>query len=536
MKRNSLCYGDCWEVMQSWPDACVDLIYLDPPFNSNANYNILFGNQKTKTGKVRRKDLAQITAFTDTWEWSVKTDKRIKEIKRAHAHRARNAVIALDLLYKGGSGMLAYLVYMADRINEMHRILKDTGSIYLHCDPTASHYLKIILDDVFGVENFRNEVIWKRKQDVHNLATKHMGKQHDVILWYAKSERTKYHKQFTGYSEDYLSTAYKHEDKRGRYRTLPCTNESGGNKPYTFHGMTRAWRFTKANMQKMFDDDWLVQTAPTSPFRYKKYLDGALGVPVQDMWMDIKAVRGGRENLGYPTQKPLALLERIIKASSDQGDLVLDPFCGCGTTIEAAMNLKRDFIGIDISMYALDVIQKERMKNVKFTIEGVPVSLRAAQDMARNRPFAFEKWAIHRIPGFVSNNKQTGDGGVDGWAGLLHTPQDEEGICIAQVKGGSPNVDSLKALLSQINGGYASVGVFITMEKWNTPTVKRCIADAGTLTEGADEYNRLVMWSIAEHFAGIKPDLPALANPRTGEPLHKDLMVSEPADLLRQYG
>ncbi len=531
MKRNTLCYGDCLEVMREWPDACVDLIYLDPPFNSNANYNILFGNQQITAAEVTsHNDLAQITAFTDTWEWSEKTAERIREIRRSHAHRARKAVMALDSFYENGTGMLAYLVYMADRINEMHRILKDTGGIYLHCDPTASHYLKMILDDVFGARNFRNEIVWKRKQEVHNLATRRMGGAHDVILWYAKSNGAGYNRQFTDYSEDYINTAYRHEDERGRYTTFPCTNEAGGNRPYEFRGITRAWRYTKENMQQMFDDGLLFQPTPESPFRYKKYLHDALGVPIEDIWTDINAVRG-RESLGYPTQKPLALLERIIKASSAEGDVVLDPFCGCGTTVEAAMNLKRDFVGIDISMYALDVIQKERLKNVKFAIEGVPTDIRAAKYMARNRPLAFEKWAVHRIPGFVSNNKQIGDGGIDGWAGLLFPPDNENGICIAQVKGGTPNVESIRAFASQLSGGYASIGVFITMQKWNTPTVRKCIAGAGKLKQGASEYNRLVMWSIDEYFAGIKPVLPPLAHPRTGKPLQEDLMVSEQTNL-----
>ena len=528
MQPNTLYYGDCWDVMTLWPDACVNLIYLDPPFNSDANYNILFGRKKGKYSQVtKRKDLAQMTAFSDTWEWSEKTAERIAQIKKSVGHKARNSVMALDRFFKDGNGMLAYLIYMADRINEMHRILKDDGSIYLHCDPTASHYLKMIMDDVFGAQNFRNEIVWIRKQDTHNLASKHAGKVHDVIFWYAKSSDTKYNKQFVDYSEDYINTAYKHEDKRGRYRTLPCTNETGGNKPYKFRGITRAWRFKKTRMQQMFDDDWLVQSTPTSPFQYKKYLDGADGVPIQDVWADIKAVRGKNESLGYPTQKPLALLDRIIKASSDKGDVVLDPFCGCGTTIEAAMKLKRKFIGIDISFYALEVIQKERMKNAKFVVKGVPFDLDAAKDMATKHPFVFEKWAVHLVPGFLSNTKQTGDGGVDGRAGLFYPPQGEEGMCYVQVKGGTANVNDLKALLSQISGGYASVGLFITMEKWDTPTVKKCIADAGKLQHGATSYNRLVMWSIEEYFASDKkmPNLPPLAHPITGNPLQEDLLM-----------
>jgi len=207
---------------------------------------------------------------------------------------------------------------------------------------------------------------------------------------------------------------------------------------------------------------------------------------------------------------------------------VVDPFCGCGTTVDAAMQLKRDFIGIDISMYALHVIQHVRLKDTKFIIEGTPFDFSAARDMARKRPFAFEKWAIHRIPGFVSNNKQTGDGGVDGWAALLHPPvrddgECEDGVCIAQVKGGAPNVNDLKAMLSQLSGGFASLGVFITLEKWDTPSVKKCIAAAGKFQQGAEQYNRLVVWSVEEHFQDIAPKLPARADPRTGGAFQSDI-------------
>ncbi len=469
--------------MSAWPDACVDLIYLDPPFNSNADYNILFGNQNTTAGKVKRKDLAQITAFTDTWEWSAKTGERIKEIKRAHAHRARASIVALDSFYKGGTGMLAYLVYMADRIDVMHRVLKDTGSFYLHCDPAASHYLKMILDDVFGAKNFRNEIIWCY-HGPGSPGMRQFNRKTDTIFWYSKGDTWTFNKE---------EVRIPYKDPKQTLRKAMST--------------TRSFTGDEAEENR----------------RRGK---------VPENWWEIRiAARSKSEYLGYPTQKPLKLLERIIKASSNQGDVVLDPFCGCGTTVEAAMRLRRDFIGIDISMYALDVIQKERLKDVKFTVDGVPADVRTAGLMARNRPFAFEKWAVHLIPGFVSNNKQTGDGGVDGWAGLLHAPEGEDGICVAQVKGGSPNVESLKALLSQIAGGHASVGVFITLKKWDTPTVRKCIANAGKLLQGASEYDRLVMWSVEEYFAGQKPNLPALANPRTGKPLQSDLMISEPSSL-----
>ena len=477
MKPNTLYYGDCLEVMREWPDACVDLIYLDPPFNSNADYNIIYGREKMNGGTVKRKDLAQITAFTDTWEWDEKTAERIAAIRKSHAHRARAAVMALDTFYRGGAGMLTYLVYMADRIDEMHRILKHSGSLYLHCDPTASHYLKMILDAIFGARNFKNEIVWAYRTG--GASKKQFARKHDIILFYGKTPAHAFNPQ------DEKSYTKSKSRKPG------TVNYGGGEAEF-------------------YEDE-----------------DGVYNlVNMRDVWNIPYIGSTDKERLGYPTQKPLALLDRIVKASSNEGDVVLDPFCGCGTTIEAAMNLKRDFAGIDISMYALDVIQKERLRDIKFSIDGVPTDMRSAKHMAKHQPFALERWAVHRIPGFVTNNKQTGDGGVDGWAGLLHPPPDEDGICIAQVKGGKPNVDALRAFAGKIKGGEASAGVFITMQPWDTPTVRQCIAEAGKLQQGASEYNRLVMWSIAEYFAAVKPDLPPLAHPRTGRPLQEDLMVS----------
>ncbi len=520
MKTNTLYYGDCLEVMSKWRDNSVDLIYLDPPFNSNVNYNILFG-----TGRhgIDRNDLAQLTAFVDTWDWDDKAAARIHAIEKAIAHPAHAAIVALHVLHPDGSGMLSYLSYMAERLAEMKRLLKDAGSIYLHCDPTASHYLKMIMDEIFGAKNFRNEIVWLRKHDRHNLATKHMGRAHDVILYYAKSTNTKYNKQFTDYFADYVKTAYRHMDNRGEYRTLPCTNEAGGNAPYEFRGLTRAWRFKKQRMQKMFDDGLLVQATPTSPFQYKKYFSEARGVPIQDLWTDIKAVRGKGENLDYPTQKPLKLLDRIIAASSNEGDVVLDPFCGCGTTVESAHNLNRQWLGIDISTYAIEVIRRERMKDLHIELEGVPKDIEAAMHFAKHKPFDFEKWAVTRIPGFAPNAVQVGGGGVDGRAKIYHAPKDAD-LCIAQVKGGEPKNEALRAFYGIIASGKAAVGIFITLKKWNTPAVKKIIAQAGVLQVGASQFPRLVMYFIEDYFNAVEAKLPPLAHPRTGEPLHDDLL------------
>ena len=240
----------------------------------------------------------------------------------------------------------AFLCFLSVRLLEMHRILKPTGSIYLHCDPTASHYIKTCMDAIFGKENFRNEIVWKRRKDTHNLASYHMGRIHDIIYYYVKSSESMYHIQYTPYDPDYINSHYKYEDLRGKYRLLPCTNEKGGNKPYLFRGIRRAWRFSEQTMNDMDKSDLLVQLTSGGPYYYKKYLSEAKGVPLQDLWSDIAPVRGA-DSTGSPDQKPLALYERIIKASSKEGDLVLDPFCGCATTIIAANNLKRRWIGID---------------------------------------------------------------------------------------------------------------------------------------------------------------------------------------------
>ncbi|MDD9850401.1 MAG: DNA methyltransferase [Gammaproteobacteria bacterium] len=474
---NTLHYGDCLEVMRQWPDGCVDLIYLDPPFNSNANYNILFGKGKVKRmDAVNRDSLAQLIAFEDMWEWSEKTARRIEEIGKAAAHPARDAVLSLNAFYKNGGGMLTYLVYMADRIAEMRRLLKPTGSIYLHCDPVASHYLKMILDGVFGANNFQNEIVWAYRTG--GASKTRFARKHDIIFLYGKGEPRTFNLP--------KEKAY----TRSESRKAGAVNYGGGTAEF-------------------YEDENGVYNL----------------VNMRDVW-DIPYIGStDKERLGYPTQKPLALLERIVSASSNAGDVVLDPFCGCGTTIEAAMNLNRQFIGIDISMYALNVIQKQRLKDARFKIDGIPADMQSARAMAEANPFAFEKWAVHLIPGFVANNKQRGDGGVDGWGCLLHAPENEEGICMAQVKGGAPSADALRAFTSRLAGGNASLGVFITLEKCDTPTARQCIADAGTFKLGANQYSRMLMWSIEEYFAGAMPPLPPLANPVTGKAIQEDIMT-----------
>ena len=463
MEKNTLYYGDCLEVMSKWNDSSVDLIYLDPPFNSKVNYNILFGNQKNGGDK---NDLAQLTAFTDTWEWDGDAVKRVDFINSAIAHPAHRAIRAFSEIYPDGSGMLSYLSYMAERITAMHRLLKDTGSIYLHCDPTASHYLKIIMDEVFGKGNFRNEIVWCYTGP--SRANKFFPRKHDYLLFYTKSNQW----------------VFNADSIRVPYVKRETGNTSGIFKKA--HTLSRKGEIPET---------WWTQFSPVGRIK--------------------------EERLGYPTQKPLALLKRIVMASSNEGDVVLDPFCGCGTTIEAAHLLKRDWIGIDISAYAIEVVRRDRMKNLRIDLDGVPKDLKGALNFAKQNPFDFEKWAVTRIPGFAPNAVQRGDGGIDGRA-LIYGAEKEKKLCVAQVKSGKPNIDSLKAFFGMVVSGKVAIGVFITLEKWDTPTVRKCIAEAGTLQIGATKYNRLIMYTIDEYFHGIEPKLPTLAHPRTGQRFQHD--------------
>ncbi len=476
MKTNTLYAGDCLDRMSEWADACVDLIYLDPPFNSKVNYNILFGKGKDKS---RKDDLAQMVAFEDTWQWDADAEERVHNISKAIDHPAHYAIKGFDVLFRGGSGMFAYLSYMAERLSEMRRILKPTGSIYLHCDPTASHYLKVIMDEVFGAHNFRNEIIWSYRTG--GSSKKHFSRKHDIILFY------------------------------------------GDRKKHTFN-LLKEKAYTKSETRKAGIVNYGGGTAEFFEDKYGVYNL----VNMRDVWEISYVGSTHTERLGYPTQKPIKLLERIVTASSNENDVVLDPFCGCGTTIEAAHNLKRNWVGIDISYYAIEVIRRERMKDIAtINLQGVPTDINAAAYFSDKDPFEFEKWAVSRIHGFAPNTVQRGDGGIDGRA-LIWNGEKGRDLCIAQVKRGKPSVDALRAFYGKIATGEAAIGLFITLYKQNqTPTIKKLIAQSGYVEIGGKKFNRLVMWSIEELFHDIEPKLPHFAHPRTGAPLQEDLVSKQ---------
>ena len=360
-QNRTLFKGENLDFLRGMNSQTVDLIATDPPFNKGKDFH------------ATPESLAAGARFQDRWRWQedVQPDW-VDAIKDDHprVYSLINHVVGgIDNAPKtrkrlgGREDLAAFLCFMGIRLIEMRRILKDTGSLYLHCDPTASHYLKALMDAIFGDKCFRNEIMWLRKQgEKHNLARKRMPSAHDVILYYVKSAAAQYSPQYTPYSDDYIKKNYKHKDERGVYSTFPCTNDAGGNRPYEFRGITRAWRFKPETMQEMYDAGLLVQARPTSPFRYKKYLDKDAGVKVDDCWLDVPQVRSKPENTGYPTQKPLALYERIIKASSNEGDIVLDPFCGCATTPIAAERLGRRWVGMDLWDGAYDIV-RQRMED-----------------------------------------------------------------------------------------------------------------------------------------------------------------------------
>ncbi len=351
--QNQLYCGDNLDVLRRCiPAQSVDLVYLDPPFNSRQEYSILFAEKDGS--KVR----SQIRAFADTWEWDTEAEKAFQETIDAGG-RVAQAMIAFRTFLDAGD-MLAYLAMMAPRLIELKRVLRETGSIYLHCDPTASHYLKILMDAIFGPTGFRNEIVWRRSHP-KGLAFTRFARNHDVILAYAKGARPRWNALHTPHRAATVDEQYHLRDEEGRAYQLTSLLNPNPNRPnltYEFRGVTKVWRWTKERMLAEYEKGRIVVPKGGKGIpRYKRYLDEQEGVPLSDFWDDVE-ISSGAEKLGYPTQKPEALLERIVRASSNEGDVVLDPFCGCGTTVQVAERLSRRWIGIDTTHLAISLVQK----------------------------------------------------------------------------------------------------------------------------------------------------------------------------------
>lgn len=505
MADNVLYYGDNLDVLRRYvKDGSVDLIYLDPPFKSDQDYNVLF---REHTG-VR--SAAQIKAFEDTWQWDRAAAAAYHEIVEHGPERVSKAMQAFRTML-GDSDMLAYLSMMAPRLVELRRVLKPTGSIYLHCDPTASHYLKMLMDAVFGPVNFRNEIIWRRS-DPKGHAFSRYPTAHDVLLYFAKADRAVWHTQFKSYDLDYLDSHYSYvEEATGRRYTLSdCTNPNKNrpNLTYDWNGIVKVWRWTNERMQHYHNEGRLVYTRSGMP-RYKRYLDEMPGAAVTTVWDDIPFINSqAREHLGYPTQKPEAILERIIKASSNEGDLVLDPFCGCGTAIAVAQRLHRRWVGIDITHLAISLI-KHRLHSafgdaVSYDLIGEPVSLPDAEALAKQDPYQFQWWALGLVGARPAEQKKGADKGVDG---RLYFHDDESGQTkqiILSVKSGHVSSKDVRDLGHVRSREGADIGVLITLQE-PTPPMRSEAAGAGFYPSPALEsvpFPRLQILTIAELLAG----------------------------------
>ena len=557
---NRLYYGDNLEILRNreyFPDGCVDLIYLDPPFNSNRNYNVLF---KAESGADSQ---AQITAFEDTWHWGETAEATYRDLIVDAPAKVSTAIEALLNLIDRNQ-MMAYLVMMTARLVELHRVLAPTGSLYLHCDPTASHYLKIVLDAIFGAECFRNEVVWQRTR-AHDLGAKQWPAVHDVILLYSKSEEWCWNRAYVDINGGRIK-GFPHTDDRGAYATRDMTGgKAGGKEAY------QAWRDRTPSNGRAWAlpgyhrfPEWLREALPSEEEwvslgihakmdlldslnvihwpakedgmpRLKYYLEDSQGILIGDNWTDIPPIGAhAKERLGYPTQKPVALLKRIIEASSNPGDVVLDPFCGCGTAIAAAQNFsegqKRKWIGIDITHLSI-ALQKYRLGDMfglvsgkDYQVIGEPIDEDAAKalatDSANEGRYQFEWWALSLVrakpvggQAGSRKGKKGADKGIDGIINFFDS--DDKGKpkpkqVIVQVKSGAVNSGDIRDLVGTVEREGAAIGVFITLELPTQPMLKEALA-AGWYESPAwgKRYRKLQIYTIGDLLGGAKVDMPS---------------------------
>lgn len=524
MDTNVLYWGDNLPILRNrdyFPDESVDLVYLDPPFNSNANYNVLF---KEATGAP---STAQAEAFKDTWHWDDAVDKAWAGLHDTAPKRVVDALEAfrkIIVLQEGRfahNDMMAYLVMMTARLLELHRILKPTGSLYLHCDPTASHYLKVILDTIFGPTSFRNEIVWKRTT-AHNDAQRY-GRNTDRLLFVTKSNDFTWNPIYVAHEEKY-EARFRRQDPDGRRWSddnLTAKGLSGGGYEYEYKGYRSLWRVPEETMKRL-DSEGRLHFTKTGGIRVKRYLDDIKGTPLQDNWTDIGVINSqARERSGYATQKPLALLERIVQASSNEGDVVLDPFCGCGTAVIAAHKLNRRWIGIDVTILAVNVM-KQRLGEAfpdlkgKYRVVGEPTTLSEARALAVQEPdgrYQFQYWALGLVGARPASDsrKKGADAGVDGYFSLVHSSDGKKEAyvqVIVQVKSGHVGARDIRDLAGTV--GSDKLGIFITLEEPTEPMKAAALAAGLYLNPLMNTHHpRIQIMTIAELLEGRSPNLPS---------------------------
>lgn len=528
---NVLYYGDNLDILQRYvKDESVDLVYLDPPFNSNASYNVLFAE------KDGSRAASQIEAFQDTWTWTQEAESVYADMVLKGDHVAE--CLQAFRRFFGTSDMLAYLVMMAPRLVELRRVMKPTASIYLHCDPTASHYLKMLMDAVFGAENFLNEIVWKRTY-AHG-GGKRYGPVHDVILFYGKTGTYFWKGLTTEYHSQYIEKHFRHEDEATgkRFQAISLTGagvrHGASGKPWRGIDPTavnRHWALpgkvlAGLNIEKSTVQDALDALDAAGRIywprkeggipRLKWYVEDAQGAAIPDIWTDIGPISArAAERLGYPTQKPEALLERIITASSNEGDVVLDPFCGCGTTVAAAQKLNRRWMGIDVTQLAINLI-KTRLQDTfgtdaKYHVIGEPVSVPDAQELAESDPYQFEWWALGLAGARPAEQKKGADKGIDG---KIVFQGDEPGSfdnVIISVKAGKTGVAHVRDLKGVLEREQAAIGVLISMQE-PTRNMKQEAAEAGFYesTVWGRRYPKVQLLTVGGLLAGETIDMPPI--------------------------
>ncbi len=493
---NKLYFGDNLRILRDHiPDESVDLIYLDPPFNSQATYNVLF---QEKNGTASS---AQITAFEDTWHWGAEAESTYHEIVTECPKRLADVIQALRA-FLGQNDMMAYLVMMAIRLAELHRVLKPAGSIFLHCDPTASHYLKLVMDAVFDQKNFRNEIVWKRSH-AHSSANR-FGAIHDVILFFAKTSRVRWNTVYQEYDSEYIEKHYRHVDADGRRYKHENPTGAGTRRGLTglpWRGIDptskgRHWVVPPEELDKLDAEGRIYWSKKAGAWPYiKVYLDEKRGVPAQDVWTDIDVINMmAKERLGYPTQKPEALLDRIISASSNEGDLVLDPFCGCGTTINVAERLHRRWIGIDITHLAI-ALMKHRLNDTfgsevsPYELLGDPKDLAGAKALAEHDRYQFQWWALSLVEARPAQEKKKGaDTGIDGYIYFFDDDSGKAKKILVQVKSGKVSVNQIRDLIGTVDREKAAIGVFVSLEPATGPMMKEALAAGYYVPTNAQGY------------------------------------------------
>jgi site-specific DNA-methyltransferase (adenine-specific) len=481
--KNKLYFGDNLQILREQvAEESVDLIYLDPPFNSQATYNVLFGE---KNGSQSQ---AQIAAFDDTWHWSQEAEATYHEILINGPQKLAELVEALRS-FLGQNDMMAYLTMMAIRLAELHRVLRPSGSIFLHCDPTASHYLKLLMDAAFDPRNFRNELIWCRTSPKSHMS-KRFPSGHDVILFYGKSATSNFNVVHMPHDKYYVESHYSSiEPETGRRYMLDNLINPNVNRPnltYEFppgSGTIKVWRWTRERMMKAWEEGRVVIPKPGGIARQKRFLDEQPGTSCTTVWNDIPPINSqAKERLGYPTQKPEALIERIINAGSREGELVLDPFCGCGTTINVAERLHRRWIGIDITHLAIALI-RNRLHDTfgpelsPYEVVGAPRDLSSARALAQHDRYQFEWWALSLVNARPAQDKKKGaDSGVDGYIYFFDDGSGKAKKIVVQVKSGHVTVSQIRDLKAVVDREKAVIGVFISLEPASKPMKQEALA------------------------------------------------------------